>query len=85
MRKFSSVLIQNEALNLTSEHPSSSDHFDRKFQATISPSDQSLENKEEALTYFKEEHHDTSYKLGSFDTEISSLSASLYISFVDWR
>ena len=47
LREFSSVPIQNEVLTLTSKHPSSADHFERKFQANIYPSDQSFEKKEE--------------------------------------
>ena len=48
MRKFSSGPIKNEVLTITSEHPSSEYHFERKFQAKklplhsiLIPSDQS--------------------------------------------
>ena len=54
---FSSEHIQNEVLTLTSEHPSSADKFERKFQSKISPSGQKFEKSEEELIYFKEEHH----------------------------
>ena len=43
LKKFSSGPIQNEVLTLTSYHPSSADHFDIKFQANISSSNQSSE------------------------------------------
>ena len=43
LRKFSSGPIQNEGLTITSEHPSSGDHFESKPQANISPYDQSFE------------------------------------------
>ena len=42
---FSAEHIQNEVLNITSEHPFFEYHFERKLQAKISPSDQSLKNK----------------------------------------
>ena len=42
---FSSEHIQNEVLNITSEYPSSKDHFDRKLQANVSPYDQILKNE----------------------------------------
>ena len=58
MRKFSSGSIQNEVLNITSEHASSEDHFERKYQFNISPSDKSFEKQEEELIEFKEEQHD---------------------------
>ena len=56
--KFSSGPIQNEVLTINSEHPSSADHFERKYQAKIYPYDQSFEKQEEELIEFKEEHHD---------------------------
>ena len=43
--KFSLVLIHNEVLALTSEHLYYADHFERIFQANISPYKQSLENQ----------------------------------------
>ena len=46
-KTFSSVPIQNEVLTITSEHPYSINHFEKKFQAKISPSEQSLEKEEE--------------------------------------
>ena len=49
LRKFSSGPIQNEVLTLTSEYPSSADHFGSKFQAKISPYEKSLEKQEEEL------------------------------------
>ena len=65
LRMFSSVPIQNEVVNLTSEHPSSVNHFERNFQAKISPYEKGHENQEEIWTEsmtktqeFKEEHHD---------------------------
>ena len=36
LRKFSSGPIQNEVLTINFEHPSSEDHFERKFQDNIS-------------------------------------------------
>ena len=53
MRKFSSGPIQNKVLTITSEHPSSEDHFERNFQGNISSSNQSLEQPEEELIEFK--------------------------------
>ena len=47
LRNFSSVLIQNEVLNLTSEHTSSADHFERKFQDKVYPYNKSFEQIEE--------------------------------------
>ena len=44
-RKISSGIIQYEVLTTNSKHPSSADHFERKSQAKISPSEQSLEKK----------------------------------------
>ena len=45
LRNFSSGPIQNEFLTLISEHPSSENHFERKLQANISPSEKSLEKQ----------------------------------------
>ena len=50
---FSSQHIQNEVLTITYEHPYSKYDFDRKFQANISPSDQSYEKQEKELIKFK--------------------------------
>ena len=47
LRKFSSAPFQNEVLTPTSEHPYSADHFERKLQANIYPSEKSLEKLEE--------------------------------------
>ena len=46
LRKFSSGTIKNEVLTLTSEHPSSADHFEIKLQAKISPSNNVFEKQE---------------------------------------
>ena len=51
-RKLLSGTIQNELLTLTSEHPTSIDHFERKFQANIYPPNKSLEKQEEELIEF---------------------------------
>ena len=40
---FSSEHIQNKVLTITSEHPYSGVHFERKFQTNIFSSDQSFE------------------------------------------
>ena len=45
-KKFSSEHIKNEVLTLTYEQPSSEDSFERKFQAKISPSNQTFEQPE---------------------------------------
>ena len=45
--KFSSGPIQNEVLAITSEHPSSEDDFERKFQDKIPPSNKSFEQPED--------------------------------------
>ena len=50
LRKFSSVPIQTEVFNITSEHPYSADHFEIKFQDNISPYEQNIEKQEEKLT-----------------------------------
>ena len=42
-------------LTLTSETPSSEDHFENKFQSKISSSDKSFEKQEEELIEFTEE------------------------------
>ena len=47
--KLSSEYIKNELITITSEHPSYEDNFERKFQAKISPSDQSKKNKNNNL------------------------------------
>ena len=47
--KLLSGTIQNEVLTINYEHPHSEDHFERKFQSKISPSDQSFEKQEEEL------------------------------------
>ena len=57
MRNVSSGPIKNEVLTIKSEHPSSADHFEKKFQAKISPSDPSFEKQEEGFIEFKEEHN----------------------------
>ena len=45
--------IQNEVLTITSEHPSSENQFDRKFQANIFSCDQYFENQDEELINLK--------------------------------
>ena len=52
-------------LNITSEHLSSDDYFERKFQANISPSDQIFEKQEEELIEFKVKQHMESNMLSS--------------------
>ena len=42
LRKFSSGPIQNKVLTITSEHPSSEDHFERKFKDKVSTSNESF-------------------------------------------
>ena len=54
---FSSKHIQNKVLAITSEHPYSEDHFERKFQAKIYSSDQIFEIKWKKLIKFKGEKH----------------------------
>ena len=51
---FSSEHLQNEVLTITSEHPYYEYNSERKFQANLSPSDQSFEKQEEELMKFKE-------------------------------
>ena len=46
-----------EIYSRTAEHPSSEDHFETKFRAKISPSDQRFEKQEEALIKFKGKYH----------------------------
>ena len=45
-------------LTINSEHTSSEDQFEKKYQTKIPPSDQSFEKQEEELIEFKEEHYD---------------------------
>ena len=54
LKKSSSEPIKNEVLTITSEHPSSEDQFERKFQAKVSTYDQIFEKQEEELKEFKE-------------------------------
>ena len=46
-KMLSSEHIENEVLNINSEHPYYMDHFERKFQAKISPLNQIFEQPEE--------------------------------------
>ena len=64
-------------LTITSEHPSSSDHFERKSQDKISPSDQSFEKYEEELIEFKEEHYDKlkNLSLGPIQNEVITINS----------
>ena len=62
---FSSEHIQNEALAITSEYISYKKYLKSKFQAKISPSDQSFEKKEEELIEFEEKHDDELRKFSS--------------------
>ena len=68
-------------LTITSEHPSYSDHFERKFQDKISPSDQSFEEHEEELMEFKEEQHDELKKLslGLIKNEVITINSEIHI------
>ena len=50
---FSSEQLKNEVLTITSEHPSSKDNFERKFQSKLSPSNQFFEQPEEELIEFE--------------------------------
>ena len=52
-KTFSPEHIKNEVLTLTSEHPSSEDKFESKFQDNLSPSNQNFEQPEEELIEFK--------------------------------
>ena len=56
MRFSLSGLIQNEVLTITSEHPYSEDHFERKLQAKISPSGKKIEKQEKGLINSKGKH-----------------------------
>ena len=47
LRNSSSLPIQNKVLTITSENPSSEDHFNRKFQAKMSTYNPSFEKQEE--------------------------------------
>ena len=79
MRKFSSGTIQNKVLTINSEHLSSEDHFERKFQDKISPYDQIFEKKEEELIEFKEKNHDTLRKSssGSIKNGVLTITSAL--------
>ena len=52
--KVSSEQIKNEGLSLISEHPTSEDCFESKFQSKISPSNKIFKQPEEELIEFKE-------------------------------
>ena len=52
-------------ITIKSEHPSSTDHFERKFQAKISPYDQSFEKQEEGLLEIKDEYQSELRKFSS--------------------
>ena len=71
-------------LTINTEHPYSADHFERKFQANISPSDQIFEKQEEESIKFKEEHNDKMRKCSSvlIQNEVLTL-ASKNPSYVD--
>ena len=45
--KFSSKLIVNEVVTITSETPSSEDHFETKLQAKFDKSDQTFEQQQQ--------------------------------------
>ena len=67
-------------LTITSEHPSSENHFERKFQAKIYPSDQSFEKTQEELIEFKEKYHDEPINI------LSKLNTySHFWNFIFWR
>ena len=53
LRRFSSVIIQNGVINVTSDYPYSAYHFESKPQAKISPSEKSIKKPEEELTPFE--------------------------------
>ena len=74
---FSQEHIQNGVITINSEHPSSEYHFERKFQANISPSDQTFEKKEEELIEFKEEYHDElrNFSSGPIQNEAITLTS----------
>ena len=59
MGKFSSLLIQNEVLTITSEHPPSADHFESKLQAKISSYEKNIEKPEEELISLTKSDPDT--------------------------
>ena len=46
-KTLSSEHIKKEVLTITSEHPSSEEKFDRKFQSKITPYNQKFEQPEE--------------------------------------
>ena len=64
-------------LNLTSEHTTSENHLERKFQYTISLSEQILEKPEEELIDLKEEHQDELRNFSSvtIQTEVLTLTS----------
>ena len=53
----SSEHIGNEVFTLTSETPSSKNHFEKKIQARFSKSDHSFEQQQELLMEFKEKQN----------------------------
>ena len=86
LRQFSPLLIQNGVINLNSEHPSSADHFEIKFQAKISPSEKSLENPEEELIPITKYDRDKLqsnldkhiYEMKSMNEHIADMLVKLY-------
>ena len=66
-------------LTINSENSSSIDHFESKYQANISPSDQNFEKQEEEVIEFKQEHHDELRIFYQYPFKIKCLSSTLKI------
>ena len=79
LRKLSSGPIQNEMITINSEHPYSEDHFERKFQANIYPSEQSLEKPEESLIPLTKSDCDKLHsEMKSMNEDIATMLAKLH-------
>ena len=65
-------------LTLTSEHPFSADHFERKFQAMISPSEKSIEKPEEELNPFEKYLEESHSDIKSMNDNIAAILAKLH-------
>ena len=68
LKKFSSKLIENEVLNLTSEHPYSEYNLERKFQSKLYPYNNIFEQPEEELIDFKGKQQMEPNKFSSYHT-----------------
>ena len=65
-------------LTLNSEHPSSADKFERKFQAKISPYEQSIEKPEKELTPFEKYLEESQSEIKAMNNNIVDMIAKIH-------